>query len=264
VASIHTKELWIGDRNMCTKGFLWGLHERGANFVIREHKSMPTKVLEPLQQVGYLEVGDLFEQRICLCARGKSLSVRRVVLKLKKPTRNGESEIAILTMLPPDVATPALVTELYRSRRSVENLFQTVTENYECEIQTLGYPKAALFSFCLALVAYNILATVRAVLASVHGVGKISAGLSDYYMVDEVQATYRGMMIAIPPSNWYIFTHGSLNQLVTILQNLAHKVRLSSFLKQTRAPKKKKKPPSYDPRHPHVSTAKLLEARSSP
>ncbi|MEH1789406.1 MAG: hypothetical protein V7L23_28460 [Nostoc sp.] len=31
---------------------------------------------------------------------------------------------------------------------NVENLFFTVTENYECEIQTLGYPKAALFSFC--------------------------------------------------------------------------------------------------------------------
>lgn len=69
------------------------------------------------------------------------------------------------------------------------NLFQTVTENYECEIQTLGYPKAALFSFCLALVTYNILATVRAVLAGVHGVGKIDAGLSDYYMASEVQGT---------------------------------------------------------------------------
>lgn len=154
-------------------------------------------------------------------------------------------------------------TELDRGRRSVENLFQTVTENYECEIQTLGYPKAALFSFCLAIVAYNILATVRAALASVHGVGKISAGLSDYYMVDEAQATYRGMMIAIPPSTWYTFTDCSLNELGVILKNLAGQVRLSSFLKQTSAPKKKKKPPSYNPRHPHVSTAKLLEAARS-
>jgi hypothetical protein len=34
---------------------------------------------------------------------------------------------------------------------------------YECEIQTWEYPKAALFSFCLVWVTYNILATVRAV-----------------------------------------------------------------------------------------------------
>ena len=66
-------------------------------------------------------------------------------------------------MLPTPKVTAAVVTELYRERHSVENLFQSVTENYECQIQTLGYPKAALFSFCLALVAYNILATVRGV-----------------------------------------------------------------------------------------------------
>ncbi len=100
---------------------------------------------------------------------------------------------------------------------SRENLFQTVTENYECEIQTLGYPKAALFSFCLALVTYNILATVRATLASVHGVGKIEAALSNYYMVNEIQNTYRGMMIAIPSVNWSIFASFDEQQLALVL-----------------------------------------------
>ena len=163
------------------------------------------------------------------------------------------------------VATAAVVAELYRGRRSVENLFQTVTENYECEIQTLGYPKAALFSFNLALVTYNILATVRAVLASVHGVGKIEAGLSDYYMVEEIQGTYRGMMIAIAPEHWQMFADFSLSQFASVLQYLAAQVRLSSFLKQPRPPQNKKDPPQYDPRHPHVSTAKLLaKAKKSP
>ena len=77
---------------------------------------------------------------------GESLLARRIVLKLKKPTRNGDNEIAIVTMLPTTIATTAIVTQLYRGRRSVETLFQTVTENYECEIQTLGYPRTALFS----------------------------------------------------------------------------------------------------------------------
>lgn len=78
-------------------------------------------------------------------------------------------------------------------------------------------------------------------------------------MVEEIQGTYRGMMIAIAPENWRIFADFSLNELANTLQNLATRVRLSSFLKQPRAPKKKKDPPQYDPRHPHVSTAKLLE-----
>lgn len=263
--TVKKGELWIADRNMCTVGFLLGWHRSGANFVIREHKSMPWEAVNALQSFGGVETGDLFEQTVRLTDAQESLLVRRVVLKLKKPTRNGEKEIAIFTELPPTVATPAIVTELYRGRRSVENLFQTVTENYQCEIQTLGYPKAALFSFCLALVTYNILATTRAVLASVHGVGKIEAGLSDYYMVDEIQATYRGMMIAIPPENWRIFAHFSLFEFASVLQDLAAQVRLSSFLKQPRAPKKKKDPPQYDPRHPHVSTAKLLaNAKKSP
>jgi hypothetical protein len=258
LATVSKGELWIGDRNMCTVGFLLGLHRKGASFVIREHKSMPWTSLTTLQANGSVETGELFEQTVQITQAKESLVMRRVVLKLKKPTRNGEKEIAIFTPLPPNLATPATIAELYRGRRSVENLFQTVTENYECEIQTLGYPKAALFSFCLAMVAYNILATVRAVLGSVHGIGKIEAGLSDYYMVDEIQGTYRGMMIAIPSEHWRIFSEYSLDELALVLQHLAGQVRLSSLLKQPRAPKKKKDPPRYDPRHPHVSTAKLL------
>lgn len=57
----------------------------------------------------------------------------------------------------------------------------------------------------MALVAYNVLSCVRAALRSVHGTGKIEAGISNYYLADEIEATYRGMMIAIPPSEWQIF-----------------------------------------------------------
>jgi hypothetical protein len=263
--TVQPGELWIADRNMCTVGFLFGLHRSGANFVIREHKSMPWEAITSLQPVTAVESGDLFEQTVSLNHAGKLLPVRRIVLKLNKPTRNGDDEIAILTMLPRSTVTASVVTELYQQRRSVENLFQTVTENYQCQIQTLGYPKAALFSFCLALVAYNILATVRGILASVHGVGKIDAGLSDYYMVDEIQGTYRGMMIAIEPEHWSIFADFEVKQLASVLQDLASRVRLKSFLKHTRVPKKKKDPPKYDSRHPHVSTAQLLAtAQKSP
>lgn len=264
--TVKQGELWIADRNMCTVSFLDGFHQKRANFVIREHKSMPWEAITSLQAVGCIEAGELFEQTVSLNHQSRSFLVRRVVLKLKKPLpRNGDNEIAIMTMLPTTIATAATVTELYLRRRSVENLFQTVTKNYECEIQTLGYPKAALFSFCLALVAYNILATVRGILASVHGVGKIEAGLSDYYMVNEIQGTYQGMIIAIPPSEWSVFADFKTDYFAAILLYLAKKVHLKSFLKNIRAPKKKKDPPKYDPKHPHVSTARLLsDAKKSP
>ncbi len=47
-------------------------------------------------------------------------------------------------------------------------------------------------------------------------------------------------------------------QFASILQELAKKVKLSAFLSHPRGPKQKKKKPTYDPRHPHVSTARLL------
>jgi hypothetical protein len=44
----------------------------------------------------------------------------------------------------------------------VETAFQHLEAYFHSEINTLGYPKAALFGFCLALVAYNLLAVVLA------------------------------------------------------------------------------------------------------
>jgi hypothetical protein len=118
LTTVKPGELWIADRNMCTVAFLFGLHRSGASFVIREHKSMPWEAVNALQSFGCVETGDLFEQTVRLADAQESLLVRRVVLKLKKPTRNREKEIAIFTYLPPDVATPAVVAELYRGRRS--------------------------------------------------------------------------------------------------------------------------------------------------
>jgi hypothetical protein len=84
-------------------------------------------------------------------------------------------------------------------------------------------------------------------------------------MVNEIQGTYRGMMIAIPPVYWQVFEFFSLKQLANVLLSLAARVDLKTFLKQPRGPKKKKSSPVYDPRHPHLSTARLLErAQTSP
>jgi hypothetical protein len=174
-------ELWIADRNMCTQGFLFGICNASADFLVREHKTLPQEAISELEFQGDVDTGSVFEQTVALTYEGSCLKVRRVVLRLKKVTRDGDWEIAILTSLPQTVASATDITQLYRGRWSVETLFQIVTKNFEGEIQTLGYPKAALFSFCLALVSYNILAVVRRTLGSVHGVGKIESSLSEFY-----------------------------------------------------------------------------------
>ena len=143
-------------------------------------------------------------------------------------------------------------------RWGIETLFQTITKNFNGEIQTLAYPRAALFSLCMAFVVSNILATLKAALGSVHGVEKITAGLSDFYLVDEIEGTYRGMMIAIPPPHWQEFAPMELPQLSQVLKYLAEFVHLKRFLKHPRGVKKKKPSLIIDCKHRHISTHRLL------
>lgn len=48
-------------------------------------------------------------------------------------------------------------------------MFQVITDVFHCEIKTLGYPRAAVVVFAMAVVAFNILSTVKAALKRVHG-----------------------------------------------------------------------------------------------
>lgn len=256
--TVEAKQLWIADRNMCTLDFLSGILQRKASFAIREHQNLPWTAIKELKSCGQVEGGELWEQPIEIQRSEQTVKLRRIVLRLTTPSRHGDDEIVVLTNLPTKDASAQQVMQLYRERWQVERLFLTVTQNFEGEINTLAYPKAALFSFALALVAYNLLATLRSALASVHGVGKIDASLSDFYVVDEIHSTYRGMMIAIPPTAWLCFGDLALPDFALLLQDLAQKVHLTRFLKQPRTEKKKKPPLVKDPKHPHVSTAKLL------
>lgn len=260
--TVEPKDLWIADRNMGNLSFLFALHQAQAAFVIRQHGAPSWKALDVLQSKGSTETGTVFEQPIQLQYEGQTLALRRIVVRLKQPTRDGDSEIALVSNLPATAANAIDIAQVYRQRWSVETLFQVITDNFEGEIQTLGYPPAALFSFCMALVAYNILATVKAALRVAHGTGKVEASLSWYYLVEEVQATYRGMMIAIPDEAWQPWQAYSQTQLAQHLLVLATRVNLKTFLKQPRGPKRKKLPLIVDRKHRHLSTQRLLDRQA--
>jgi IS4 transposase len=102
------------------------------------------------------------------------------------------------------------VADLYLKRWTVETAFQHLEAYFRSEINTLGYPKAALFGFCLALVAYNLLAVVLAALRGVHGEEKVEEEVSLYYIANDIATTYHGMMIAIPAPEWDLFYSMSL------------------------------------------------------
>jgi hypothetical protein len=42
---VEADQRWIEDRNFCTLGLLFGLHRRGAAFVVRQHGQLPGELL---------------------------------------------------------------------------------------------------------------------------------------------------------------------------------------------------------------------------
>jgi hypothetical protein len=187
---------------------------------------------------------------------------RRVRIKLKQATRDGATIVHILTNLPRRVSGKR-VADLYLKRWSVETAFQHLEAYFHSEINTLGYPKAALFGFCLALVAYNLLAVVLAALRGVHGEETVEEEVSLYYIANEIATTYHGMMIAIPAPEWDRFYSMSLADLAAVLLELAQRVRLQAIRKSPRRPKKPRPQGKKPARKGHVATAKLLMNRQA-
>lgn len=127
----------------------------------------------------------------------------------------------------------------------------------------MGYPKAALFGLCLALVAYNVFAVVLAALRGVHGESTVEQEVSLYYVANEIAETSKGMMIAIPEPEWYVFCTMSAADMAATLLDLAERVCLSAIRKSPRGPKKPRLKRQGGSKKGHVSTAKLLMNRKS-
>ena len=82
--------------------------------------------------------------------------MRRITIALNKPTKDGESEVHVLSNLPPPKIDATVISDLYLVRWEEEEGFYSVTMTSTCELPTVGSPRAALFLFCMALVAFNV------------------------------------------------------------------------------------------------------------
>jgi hypothetical protein len=257
LSCVRSRDLWIADRNFCTLKFLFGIAAAQAAFVIRQHGQLQGRLLGKRRSRGRTATGKVYEQALQLEHEGQTMTVRRITLVLDQPTTDGDTEIHILTNLSVKAASAARVAELYGKRWTIEGRFYEVTQTLNCEPNTLGYPKAALFAFCLALVASNAVALLKAALRAVHE-DKTVAQMSSYYMALEVQQTYRGMMIALPPSKWERFRGLPVADLAQVLRQVARRVQPANYAKAKRGPKKPPPPKGKYQNGGHVSTHRLL------
>jgi IS4 transposase len=261
LAMIARGELWIADRNFCTTKFLFGIAARGGFFAIRQHASTLTwELVGTRKRRGKIETGRVYEQDIQLRnpETGEILLARRITVVLNEPTRDGETEIHILTNLPAKDAGARVVANLYLKRWTIETMFQELTVALTCEINTLGYPKAALFGFSLALVAYNAVSLVKASLRAVHGSRTVDEQFSWYYLCMHLAKVYGGMMIAIPSGRWSVFCKMDDIQFAKVLKQLAANIDLARFRKHRRGPKKPPPKKASGAKIKHVATSRIL------
>src|SRR4051812_19218872 len=260
---VAAKDLWVADRNFCTTDFLFGIVGRGGSFAIRQHAStLHWTFVGKRRACGRIDTGKVFEQTIrATNDAGEILILRRVTVLLDQPTRDGETELHILTNVPARDAKAKAIADLYRRRWTIETAFQELEATLHGEVNTLGYPKAALFAFCVALVSYNVLSTIKAALRSVHGEAVVEEQVSGYYIADEIQMTHRGMMIAIPEDEWVVFRDLIPGELAKVLVRLARSVPLPKFRRHPRGPKKPKPKQQSGAKVKHVATARILKAR---
>ena len=192
-------------------------------------------------------------------ATGDRIALRRILLRLDKPTRDGNVEMSILTNLPEEAASAVAVAELYRKRWTLETVFQSLTQMLEGEMDTLGYPRAALLGFAIALATYNVLSTVQAALRGAFGIEKIQAEVSGYYIALEVQGTALGMSVAIDDVAWEPFRTMPATSFARQLLRWATLADLRQFKRHSRGPKKPVPKRTRFADKTHVSTARLLK-----
>jgi hypothetical protein len=244
----------VADTSFCVYGLLRPLDDGAVGFVVRHHGSVGlTPVSQPTPPTR-TATGTVTEQRVRYAQT--DWEVRCVSVELDRPLENGQTQLRILTNLPPEQWSAAAVAEQYRTRWTIENAFQELTEAVEGEVDTLAHPQAALLAFAVAVAMYNVLRVIR-VVAEREGDGKTE--LSPVLLSDEVGSTLPGLMIAVgeetaglPNSGW------SVEALRSWIEALVRQIRGQKRYAKSRRGHRKKRRPSPNRRNQHSSTARLL------
>ena len=259
LACARAGELWIADRNFCTRSLLQGWHDAEASFIVREHAKHP-RLLDEAEWIacGRIETGSVREQAICV--REAQMPWRRIELRLDTPTESGETTIRLWSNLPREVCAATIAT-LYRKRWRIEGMFQRLESVLESEIRSLGHPRAALLGFAVAVLAYNVLAVLKRSVEHAHRDCQPQLDVSTYYLALLIRSGYEGMLVALPAPTWQPWSKAEPAVIAQRLLELAQRIDPRRVRTNKRGPKMEK-PKGYVDKalaRAHVSTARVLK-----
>ena len=256
---LRAGQVWLGDRNFCIRSFLVRIHRAQSRFLIRWHaSSCPYEDITPLHPAPGSKQGAMAQTvRLQDPDSQEWLQVRRIVLPLLQPTRNGDTQLILLTDLPDSVGADEL-GDRYRQRWQIETHFQRLTQQLHCEPPALNHPRAALFAFAMSATAANALAVVSSALQVQHGQEAVRE-LSYYEFVLRVAQTWIGMAIAVPHEQWDFVRHFTPDQLAQWLNAVAQLVPLARFKRSHRAPKRPQPKRDSGKYNKHLSNKRALD-----
>ena len=269
LAAAGIGDLWMADRNFCTRPILCGWHRQGSSFLVREHGRNPNpRELDKARKLGKTTTGTVFEQTVSIDDdNGSPVQLRRIELRLNKPTEDGQMIIRLLTNLPAAKFSAVQLAQLYRRRWRIEMMFQRLESVLQSEIAALGHPRAALLAFGVAILAYNVLALISRAVTVQHQLDttpKLDATpieISSYYVAITIKADYAGMMIAVEPSAWDSYERFSARKLAQTLLDIAAHAQPHRLRKHPRGPKARVKKGYVSRRaaQRHVATARVIK-----
>ncbi|MCY1046881.1 IS4 family transposase [Corallococcus sp. bb12-1] len=260
---VEPGHLWVADRGFSTRSILQAFSARDAFLLVREHARNPSPTEEgSRRKVGRIETGTVFEQPVSIPdGAGGVLRLRRIEIELDTPTDDGDAVIRLLTNVPADRKGATTLARLYRTRWRIECLFGRLESVLESELRSLGSPRGALLGFCVALVAYDVLALLQAAVRTAHPVCE-EKPISSFYIAAELREYYGGMKAALPEEVWLPYESQTPKRLARTLVDMARHVDPAMLLKHPRGPKPKKKKgyaPASEVRR-QVATSRVLAA----
>jgi hypothetical protein len=230
-------------------------------FILRHHGRSPrwreVKGSRPRKVGKDVRGGTVYEQEIeALLPDGSWHRLRRITVKLVKPTRDGHTELHLLTNLPASVSAVA-IANAYAQRWTIETCLGHVSQALNAEINTLAYPGAALLCFCLALVLFNIISALKTLLLK-FSTSANQPELSYYYLALEIAEARSGMEITIDPAYWKQCAAMSVSEFVSWARSIAQHANLRRYRKHPRGPKRPPPTRASGKKRAHVSTHRIL------
>ena len=150
----------------------------------------------------------------------------------------------------------------HRRAWRIEGLFGRLESVLDSEIKTLGHPRAALLGFTVAVLAYNVLALLQAVIEQAHRPALPELEVSTFHLAQHVKQGFEGLLVAVPAQCWSELAEPSPERLARRLLELAMHLPAKKLATAKRGPKVATSKGWVDGRtaRSHFSTARLLKA----